>query len=86
MEQWEGFGPPSQKPGEEASVSSFHVVHNLKYVEGWQIFCTDCNKPCHTTMSFYPCLGRFMIDRIKCRLGCGKRWVFKPDCEKPVCH
>lgn len=79
-----------QEQGEEPTVvkyvRGFYLKWSFKYVEGYQVFCTDCNKLCHCSMSFYPCKEAWILDRVKCRLGCGKTWRLRVDCEKPICH
>lgn len=85
MEQQERAGYEVFSPGKERALG-FHVRSHFKYAVGWQIFCDDCHKPCHSTMSYYPCRGEWLVDRIKCRLGCGKVWRLEIDCEKLVCH
>lgn len=86
MEQHKGFSAKISEPSEDGSISIFHAKFDHKYVEGYQIFCASCNKPCLSFVSYYPCIDGYVVDKIRCHLGCGRRWKLKKKCEEATCH
>jgi hypothetical protein len=86
MEQRQGPGYPVSEYSQSYFIDFSLRFDHKKYALGWQIFCDSCNKPCYSSMSFYPCRNTFVVDRVRCHLGCGKTWRLKIDCEKPICH
>jgi hypothetical protein len=86
MEQRPGISTTIQESSEGPSIGFYAEYSEFKYALGYQIFCSKCNKPCYSAMSYYPCKDDFITDRIRCHLGCGRFWRLPIDCEVPVCH
>ena len=59
MEQQPGLGPKIQEQGKGPSIGFYAVHDDFKYAIGWQVFCNNCNKPCYSAMSYYPCREDF---------------------------
>jgi hypothetical protein len=86
MEQRQGFSSEIQERSEGLSIGFYTEYDGTRFALGWQVYCSDCRKPCFSSMGYYPCKDVFLIDRIVCNLGCRKSWRLDPDCEKPICH
>ena len=83
MEQRSGVSPKVQESGTGPGIGFYAEYSETRFTLGFQIYCSNCNKPCYSAMSLYPCRDEYITDRIRCHLGCCRSWRLPINCEKP---